>query len=466
MEPPRALREGGAARRIGTTPARLRFICGLTCALAACLAAGPARAWDDHAAATREALAALPAPGRATVRAEPLEAFLAAEGARLEALLAAEEAWSRAHVAAWPPLPAPLSFRAAGPPGELRDRLLAALRLHPATPLPLFRQLAPGAAIPPGAVPLAPAEVMLVRPGTDAATWIAIAAGEALSALEVVATAADEPDHGMDLGIWEDNGTPWGARYGLGPQPFGNPALEFSSQAPMHMGFFHEPALAYRAAPQLRRTFPEVRIHLFRSLAAHAFASGHAYWGWRFTGFALHYLQDLTQPYHARALPGLGFVRMAWLQLLDAAGLPGPRASAIALASNRHLVAEGYTRRRLRGAIASSRADDPLLAALRDASGDGPEPLPDADVRNVVARESHAAADALDAAVARAFPARYVADPAFTFDDTREAVDLVAAARAGDPAAEAALVRILTGRLRDLGRWSRALVRGMPEAGR
>ncbi|MBI5069471.1 MAG: phospholipase [Deltaproteobacteria bacterium] len=425
------------------------------------LLAPRARAWDDHAIVTRESLASLPALG-ARVRAEPLEAFLAAEGARLEALLAGEEPWLREHVPAWPPLPAALAFRAAGPAGELRARFLAALRVHPAMPLPLFRQLAPGAPLPPGAAALPPSAVTLVRSGPDAATFVALADGEEVPALEVVATAADEPDHGLDLGIWEDNGTAWGARYGLGPQPFGNPALEFSSQAPMHMGFFHEPWLAYRAAPQLRRTFPEVRIHLFRALAAHAFATGHAYWGWRFTGFALHYLQDLAQPYHARAVPGVGLARVAWLQLLGAVGFPGPRAAAIALASNRHLAAESYTRRRLRDAIAASRAGDPLLAALRETSGDGTAPLADADVRAGVARAGHAAADPLDEAVLRTFPARHVADPAYTFDDTREPVDLPALARAGDPAAEQALVRLLSTRLRDAGRWSRALVRGLP----
>lgn len=438
----------------------------LRCLLLALLAAPAALAWDDHAVVTREALATLPRLQGARVRAEPLEAFLAAEGARLEPLLAAEEAWTRVHVPEWPPLPAPLAFRAGGPAGELRARFLAAIRAHPALPLLLYRQLAPGAPVPEGAAPLAPSAVMLVRPGTDPAAYLAVAEGEELPALEVVATAADEPDHGLDLGIWEDGGTAWGARYGLGPQPFGNPALEISSQAPMHMGFFHEPWLAYRAAPQLRRTFPEVRIHLFRSLSAHAFETGHAYWGWRFAGLALHYLQDLAQPYHARPLPGVGLGRVAWLQLLDALGVHGPRAAAIGLASNRHLVAEGYARRRLRGAAAAARSDDPLLAALRDVSGDRAAPLTDADVRAALAREAHTAADPLDAAVARAFPARYVADPSYTFDDTREAVDLAALAGAGDPAAEQALLRLLSARLRDAGRWSRALVRGLPPPGR
>ncbi len=49
--------------------------------------------------------------------------------------------------------------------------------------------------------------------------------GEAVPVIDVVATASDEPDHGFDIGLWEDSGTPYGRLYGFGKQPFGaNPA--------------------------------------------------------------------------------------------------------------------------------------------------------------------------------------------------------------------------------------------------
>src|SRR5262249_49886551 len=139
-------------------------------------------------------------------------------------------------------------------------------------------------------------------PDDGMSRFVALAEGELASARQIVATAADEPDYGTDIGLWSDNGTPYGALYGFGKQPFGNPKIEFSSQAPFHMGIYHEAKIVYLAAGFLKHTYPEMRIHQARSLARYAFASGHDYWGWRFTGWALHYIQDLTQPYHSTIL--------------------------------------------------------------------------------------------------------------------------------------------------------------------
>ena len=98
---------------------------------------------------------------------------------------------------------------------------------------------------------------------------------------------------------------------GFGIQPFGNPNLEYSSQAPFHMGFYHLDWLTRTAQPSLLRTYPLWRIALFGELAELAFSTGHDYWGWRFLGWGLHYVGDLTQPYHAIPLPGVGTVGRA-----------------------------------------------------------------------------------------------------------------------------------------------------------
>ena len=41
--------------------------------------------------------------------------------------------------------------------------------------------------------------------------------------------------------------------YGFGSQPFGNPAVEWSSQGQLHLGYFRESAIVYWAAPFLKR---------------------------------------------------------------------------------------------------------------------------------------------------------------------------------------------------------------------
>ena len=66
-----------------------------------------------------------------------------------------------------------------------------------------------------------------------------LAAGDPVTIAEVIASASDEPDFGMDVGLYEDNGTAFGAVYGFGETPFGNDNLDYGSQAPFHMGFSH-----------------------------------------------------------------------------------------------------------------------------------------------------------------------------------------------------------------------------------
>jgi hypothetical protein len=82
------------------------------------------------------------------------------------------------------------------------------------------------------------------------------------------------------------------------------------------MGFYHQARVLYWAAPFVGRTYPLLRVHQFLGLAELAFRTGHPYWGWRFTGNAAHYVQDLTQPYHASLLPGVSTLRMLGINLL------------------------------------------------------------------------------------------------------------------------------------------------------
>jgi hypothetical protein len=137
---------------------------------------------------------------------------------------------------------------------------------------------------------------------------------EKVAALAVFATAADEPDYGHDINLFSDNPGAVGALYGFGPQPFGDARFQYSSQAPFHMGFFHESPVVYAAAGFLERSWPDWRAYQYMGLARLAFASGHPYWGYRFLGWGLHHIQDLTQPYHAKPLPG---VELASLLLLE-----------------------------------------------------------------------------------------------------------------------------------------------------
>ena len=431
-------------------------------ALATMVVAATAGAWSNHALGTYTALGELPEiRAAAPVLVQSIEAFVQAQAPALERLLEEEEKWARANVPTYPPRPDALAFRAAGAttPAELRRRFVAALRLNPESRLALFVQQLPGQADA-GRPPLHFSKVTTLRadPGQSHTRFVALAEGEAVAPLEVLASASDEPDYGLDLGLWEDNGAPASPVYGMGKQPFGNPAYEYSGQAPLHMGFYHEAAIVYTAAGFLKRTYPEYRVHLYQTLAQFAAKNGHPYWGWRFAGWALHHIQDLTQPYHARVLPGIGVTRMLWVNAIDMAGIHGPKNDAVTLVSNRHTALENYQLGVMRRAIERGEAAHPVLAALRDRRADPAPPWRDDTLRQVVSRESHESADALDAVLVGALPARYVSDTAYQVGVTEPALDLAEVMARGPADARARLDAMLAKLQARCGAHSRAFV--------
>jgi len=437
--------------------------CIIVAAALAC-AAAPAAAWSNHTLGAWPALAAMPEmkAARAAV-VETLDAFLAAETRGLEQLLQREEAWARANVPLYPPRPDALAFRPGGTPAELRQRFVAALRINPGMKLNLFVQARPGENVS-GKATLPWTEVTTRRRASTAqeGVFLQLREGAPVAPLDVVASATDEPDYGMDIGLWEDNGTDYGKAYGFGKQPFGNPALEFASQAPFHMGFFHEAGIVYQAAGFLRRTYPEYRIHLWQSLALYALQTGHAYWGWRFAGWALHYVEDLTQPYHATVLPGVGVTRLLWINTLDLLGRHEPKKQAITLVSNRHLALENYQYQRMRNAYLRHDAADALMRAVENTNADAGRTAPaDNAAREVISRESNALAGATDKVLEQSLPRKYVSDPDYVLGETEPGLDLYRVLNQSPPAAREAMTVMAAGLLRNFGAHTRAFVRSL-----
>ena len=404
----------------------------------------------------------MPEVVQAQVRAEPLESFVAAQAPRLQALLEEQERWARAQLPYYSPRPDALAFRAEAPEGAAPAtvRFLQALRVNPQSRLPLFLQLRPGSS---EQGTLAWERVTTLRSGAGAREhrFRALMSGEEVNALEVVASASAEPDYGLDLGLWDDNHGDAATGFGFGRQPFGNPAVDYSGQAPFHMGFYHEARIVFAAAGFLKRTYPEHRIQQFLSLARLAFATGHGYWGWRFTGWALHYVQDLTQPYHSRVLPGVGTLRMLAVNALDLVGASGPKNDAITLVTNRHTAVENYQLRRMVKAYERGDAADLLLSALRDASGDGAHRLyRHESTRQLVSAEADLAADGLDRQLERTFPSRYTSDPSQLIgQDADQQLDMHVLALKGLQSEHDELAKQLARLMTQLGRHSRALVR-------
>lgn len=427
-------------------------------------ALAPAWSWSQHALGTWQSLQGMPElQGIPPVKVESLTAFLRAQGASLEQVLSQQEQWAREHLRNYPARPEVLAYRfdPALDDAALKKRFLQALRVNPQIPLPLFLQLPPDHG--PATRTLLPVTDISTLPrdhGLEGTRFVSLTPAEWVPVLDVIASATDEPDYGLDLGLWEDNGTEHGRLYGFGKQPFGNPALPFSSQAPFHMGFFHESPVVYAAAGFLRRTYPEFRVHLWQTLARHAMKTGHYYWGWRFSGWALHYVQDMTQPYHARVLPGVSLVRMLGIQGLDMAGLSGPKNRAITLVSNRHLALENYQRHAMLAPWRQGQLDHPMLKIYAPDAADGARlPWSERSLREVVAKESESLADDIDDILAQSLPARFVADPDFDLGASTEPVDLFALLMEKSPAAADVLNQRLSRLFANFGAHSRTWVR-------
>ncbi len=329
------------------------------------------------------------------MRYEALEDFLVAQAGAIEQLLDEQEAFALEHFPGYPARPDALRFTANA--ADLRGAFIQALRINPEVRLAPFIQQLPGQQAGPRArLPIE--QVLVFRKLGPWSHWhyLQLREGEAVDVLQVLSSAADEPDYGHDINLFSDNPGTAGARYNFGEQPFGDARFEYSSQAPFHIGYYHEGEIIFQAAPYLRRTLPHWRIYQYTSLARLALATGHDYWGYRFLGWALHYLQDLTQPYHAKTVPGFSIPELILIALKAAAGYPEQRAGAIARVADRHTAIEEYQLDRMQQLLRAGDLQHPLLRAYSEAPEQAYPAFSVDYPAQVVAAESHATADRFD----------------------------------------------------------------------
>jgi hypothetical protein len=242
--------------------------------------------WNTHYLLTRIAVRPLAADLNGLTKVTSLEQFIALAGEDLQDVIAAN-----LHL-----------------PGGQNDHgkkvtivtphdLLIALRLNPKATIPYVRAIEPEEMS-------VPVDHDMSRSGPPAPSYKQTAEQEQMKISEVFATFSDEPDWGMDQELFSVEGYPYGRA------PFGI-ETGLSSQAAFHMAFYHENRVLTSIFPDLKITFVKQRARLFLELARLAMRKGAPYWGWRFAAWAAHYPQDLTQPYHARALP-FPLARILW----------------------------------------------------------------------------------------------------------------------------------------------------------
>ena len=426
-----------------------------------------AGAWGNHTLAAYRALEAMPEVANATpVTVEALESFLKAEEKTIEALLASHEAWAAANLQSYPPRPSKLAF-VANPNRSDEARRLAfthALRIAPNSRFALFIQPDPKLNASPA--PRLASETVTTLPmlGNASQKFQPLKVGDTVAPLAVAASAADEPDYGLDINLFEDSPSEWGKMYGFGTLPFGNPLLVYGSQAPFHMGFMHENKVLYTAAPFIKRTFPQLRVYQYSTLASLAFRTGHPYWGWRFTGLALHYIQDLTQPYHASLSPGDSTLKLLAINAMAMAGLSGMKNDMVTLLSNRHLALEKYQSEVLLNS-ALAKQDTPIDQALRQTDKDASYPeWHDLYLRNVVSAQAASYGNRIAQTLVDSMPTGFVSDPNYDFGANEERVTLVKELVNVPTEAKLRLDALVAELLANFGAHSRNAVRGILKA--
>ena len=384
-----------------------------------------ARAWSEHPLIIYPVLKSIPAVANAPeVEVKSLQTFLLEEEEGLARLLADQEAWSRENLEAYAARPDELAFRATGNGEDILQRFFYAIRINPNARMALYIHVPPGADGG-GREPISPYELTTLDQLTEMlhSTYFKLNEGEMVAPILVLASANNEPDYGLDLGLFEDNNTYYGKVYGFGEQTFGNPNLPYGSQAPFHMGFYHESKIVFAAASFLKRTYVEYRINLYKTLATYAFSVGQDYWGYRFMGWAMHYLSDLSMPYHSSVLPGVSALRMIWINLKSMLGFPKAYNNAVQLVSNRHTVYEQFQWLVLRGAYESGNWEHPFFRALENPVE--AQTYYDFFPREVVAKESFKKGKPTTRAMKKSFPKLLVSDPSFEVSGSQELEDLV-----------------------------------------
>jgi len=378
-------------------------------------------AWSEHSLITFPILNSMDEiKGQQPVVVESLADFVNTEAAGLALLLQKDELWLRNNYPYYLPRPEQLKFTIQGNKSEKLQAFVKALRINPETRLQPYLQLLPGQGLA-GRTRLASKAIAVYNDLSyyDKVTFVGLNAGERVAPIAVLVTANDEPDNGLDIGLFSDNQTEIGKQYGFGPQSFGDPNLDYGSQAPFHMGFYHESEVLFTLAPFLRITFPDYRVHQFKKLAEFAFATGHDYWGWRFMGWGMHYVGDISQPYHSRLQPGISTWSSMWINAKHVVGLPQSQEDAIQLLSNRHLAIENIQQALARAAYVNKDFSSPIFKALT--KNIAVPAYSEFSFSQVFAKQSFDKSDELAELLERWLPYQLVSDPSFELSNAEEA---------------------------------------------
>jgi hypothetical protein len=386
----------------------------------------PARldGWSEHPLLVRPALKDLQVWNKMDpVKAVSLHTFLVETEKELAVFLAGQEAWSETNLPDYAPCPEGLAFKATGNPDDILLRFYKAIRINPNVKIPLYLHLLPNDSKE-GRPVASPSDITSLEDVSSflRTTYVWIKEGELLFSSMSSALPAMNRIMVSDLGLFEDNNTDYGKQYGFGAQPFGNPNLNTAVRLHSIWAFIMKLPL-FTSSIVSETYYLDYRIFLFKALSEFAFRHQQPYWGWRFMGWGMHYMGDVSMPYHMKPLPGVSTTRLMWISVKSMIGAPKAQENATQLVSNRHTVLEEFQLQVLRKALIDNNPSHPFLLALKNPVTTVPFSYD--FLINVATRQSASQAEAVDKVLKKNMPSRLVSDPAVEASDLPETSELL-----------------------------------------
>ncbi len=177
-------------------------------------------------------------------------------------------------------------------------------------------------------------------------------------------------------------------------------------------------------------------------------------------GWGLHYVTDLSMPYHTTVLPGYSTFRMLLINLLSMLGYPKYVDEALQLVSNRHMALErfqGITFERM------TRGMDWTNTLVKVLQNNGTIPAySDKMPREQIAAQSHDLSGEINKVLTRYMPDGFVNDPGVELaeqPDLDEVVELVS--ESGSPNALYELNAMLERTLSIFGVYGRSYIQAL-----
>ncbi|PJZ43608.1 hypothetical protein CH370_03290 [Leptospira kmetyi] len=287
---------------------------------------------------------------------------------------------------------------------------LKAARLNPSTRFSEVERILPGSKSMSGNVPVTSITPYLPDLPELPARFQSTA-GRKIKIRNVLYTFIDEPDWGMDHSLWGFE------EYGYGKQPYGKPQGE-SSKAPFHMQFQNENWLISLFAPEVVEGGMMLdRIELFSRLSKLAGKTGHEYWRYRFAAWACHYMQDIGQPYHSKAVPDAGFFYYVRYVFSSKETKKETKTKTTQLVANRHFLYEDFVSY---GLIQFYKNPTPVTTALTNfltKEYDGfPGESSNADLMKFVGKQASSHAYSINESIISTFGHEYTMKPEYDLE--------------------------------------------------